>query len=93
MQEKQVDDEACAEYGWYGAEHTREESRYDKGVVLVRVGHTGGPDIARHSANEAPPDGRASPNEPCERHKEERTKSDTGYSCRNLKRIFLISET
>ena len=86
MQEEQVGDEACAEYGWYGAEHPREKSGYDKRVILVRVGHTGGPDIACHSSNEAPPDGRASPNDSCERHKEERSKRDTGYRCGYLKR-------
>ena len=86
MQEEQVGDEACAEYRWYGAEYAREESGYDKGVILVRVGHTGGPDIARHSSKEAPPDGRASPNDSCERHKEERSKSDTSYCCGYLKR-------
>ena len=84
MQEEQVGDKACTEYGWYGAKHTREKSGYDKGVVLVRVGHTGGPDVARHSSNEAPPDGRTSPNKSRERHKEERSKSDTSYGGRYL---------
>ena len=54
---------------------------------MIRIRHGSCPDVACHSADKTPPNCRATTDHSCKGYEEERSKGDTGHSCRTLRRV------